>query len=129
MGGRAGSGCVSGPPVDCSGAACADGSDGATSRMSGRAPDNRLVHFAADFTRVDGAVPRPGDMVEVEVTYGAPHHLVADGPVLAVRRTRAGDAWERRTAEPAAPKGVALGMPTVGRPEPLPPVVDACSVR
>ena len=24
---------------------------------------------------------RPGDMVEVEVTYAAPHHLVADGPV------------------------------------------------
>ena len=28
-----------------------------------------------------------------EVTYAAPHHLNADGPLLAHRRTRAGDAW------------------------------------
>ena len=45
---------------------------------------------------------RPGDMVTVEITYAAPHHLVADGPVLDVRRTRSGDAWEARTAAPAA---------------------------
>ena len=38
----------------------------------------------------------------VEVTYAAPHHLVADGPVLAVRRTRSGDAWEARSAGRAA---------------------------
>ncbi|WP_436698197.1 tRNA (N6-isopentenyl adenosine(37)-C2)-methylthiotransferase MiaB [Nocardioides sp. BYT-33-1] len=93
--------------------------DAATRRLSGRAPDNRLVHFEADFTRIDGE-PRPGDMVTVEVTYAAPHHLVADGPVRALRRTRSGDAWERRTAEPVAPKGVGLGMPSVGVPAPLP---------
>ena len=52
---------------------------------------------------------RPGDMVEVVITYGAPHHLVADGPVQSVRRTRAGDAWEARTAPPP---GVPLGLPT-----------------
>ena len=46
---------------------------------------------------------RPGDMVTVEITYAAPHHLVADGAVLAVRRTRSGDAWEARTAAPSAP--------------------------
>lgn len=102
--------------------------DAETARLTGRARDNRLVHFAADLSQVDGAVPRPGDMVEVEVTYGAPHHLVADGPVLSVRRTRAGDAWERRTAAPAAPAGVALGMPGVGVPAPLPPAVDGCAV-
>jgi tRNA-2-methylthio-N6-dimethylallyladenosine synthase len=88
--------------------------DAATHRLSGRARDNRLVHFA-----VDPAVPapRPGDMVEVEVTYAAPHHLVADGPVLAVRRTRSGDAWEARTSAPAAAStAVGLGMPTVGAP-------------
>ena len=45
-------------------------------------------------TSPDRASVRPGDMVTVEITYAAPHHLVADGPVLAVRRTRAGDAWE-----------------------------------
>ncbi len=85
--------------------------DGATHRMSGRARDNRLVHFVPP---VDEIV-RPGDVVEVEVTYAAPHHLVSDAPVLAVRPTRSGDAWEARTAEPVRP-AVGLGMPTVGAP-------------
>jgi tRNA-2-methylthio-N6-dimethylallyladenosine synthase len=58
-------------------------------------------------------------MVEVTVTYGAPHHLVADSPVHAVRRTRAGDAWEARTHAPQQ-TGVALGLPGVGVPAPLP---------
>ncbi|PRY02659.1 tRNA (N6-isopentenyl adenosine(37)-C2)-methylthiotransferase MiaB [Allonocardiopsis opalescens] len=84
-------------------------------RMSGRAPDNRLVHFAAG-----EEPPRPGDLATVEVTYGAPHHLVADGAPLAVRRTRAGDAWAARQGAPAARPSVTLGMPAVGRPEPLP---------
>jgi tRNA-2-methylthio-N6-dimethylallyladenosine synthase len=49
--------------------------DGETARLSGRARDNRLVHFAVP----DGAErPRPGDVVTVGVTYGAPHHLVAE---------------------------------------------------
>jgi len=96
--------------------------DAATHRLSGRAPDNRLVHFtplAADGSTLE---VRPGDMVEVVVTRAAPHHLVADGPVVSVRRTRAGDAWERRTAPQAAPAstGVSLGLPTIGVPEPLP---------
>ena len=55
--------------------------DAATHRLSGRGRDNRLVHF-----NPEGAPGvRPGDMVVVEITYAAPHHLVADGPVL--RRT------------------------------------------
>src|SRR3954447_1192273 len=67
--------------------------DGATHRLSGRARDNRLVHFSVP----DGAErPRPGDFVEVEVSYGAPHYLVADGAAPQIRRTRAGDAWQRR---------------------------------
>ncbi len=94
--------------------------DAATHRLSGRARDNRLVHFAADFSRVDADSVRPGDMVTVEVTYAAPHHLVADSPIQSVRRTRAGDAWERRTTSPTAPSGVGLGMPTIGVPPPLP---------
>jgi tRNA-2-methylthio-N6-dimethylallyladenosine synthase len=57
-------------------------------------------------------------MVRVEITYAAPHHLVADGPVLSVRRTRAGDAWEARTSAPKPTVG--LGMPAVGVPAPLP---------
>lgn len=91
--------------------------DAATHRLSGRAPDNRLVHFNPD--GAEGV--RPGDVVTVEVTYGAPHHLVADGAVLSVRRTRSGDAWERRRGggAPETP-GVSLGMPAIGVPSPLP---------
>jgi len=86
--------------------------DERTHRLSGRARDNRLVHFVPG----DGA-PRPGDLVEIEVTYAAPHHLVADGPVRAVRRTRAGDAWAaRQGATDPASKGVLIGMPSMGAP-------------
>ncbi|MGO4420827.1 MiaB/RimO family radical SAM methylthiotransferase, partial [Streptomyces sp. MCAF7] len=86
--------------------------DGATHRLSGRAPDNRLVHFA----RPEESV-RPGDVVTVDITYAAPHHLLAEGPARGVRRTRSGDAWERRTAaEEKKPAGVMLGLPTVGAP-------------
>jgi len=118
--------------------------DGESRRVSGRAADNRLVHLAlparlagADgdvdarlADEVDPELPRPGDLVEVDVTYGAPHHLVADsaleGGTFRVRRTRAGDAWARReraraglapeehshgTSAPAGP--VVLGLPTV----------------
>src|SRR5204863_10175763 len=77
--------------------------DARTGRMSGRARDGRLVHFTA----ADGV--RPGDVVETVVTRAAPHHLVADGPLLAHRRTRAGDAHEAGT-RPSTP-GVLLGMP------------------
>jgi tRNA-2-methylthio-N6-dimethylallyladenosine synthase len=96
--------------------------DAATHRLSGRARDNRLVHFTdpggADGAEATHDVIRPGDMVEVEVTYAAPHHLVADGPVLSVRRTRAGDAWEARAAQPTGrPAADGLGMPTLGAPQ------------
>ena len=96
--------------------------DGATHRLTGRARDNRLVHFAAPGA---GASPvRPGDAVEVEVTYAAPHHLVCDAPVLSVRPTRAATAWLARAAP--EPVGVALGMPTLGVPAP-PPAADGPS--
>ena len=88
--------------------------DDVTARLSGRAPDNRLVHFRAPDSDVVGPV-RPGDVATVEITYGAPHHLVADGTVRTVRRTRAGDAWEARQTRPAS-LGVSLGMPAVGQP-------------
>ena len=74
--------------------------DAATARMSGRARDGRLVHFAPGNAQV-----RPGDVVTTTVTGAAPHHLLADGAVLSHRRTRAGDLH----AEPAP--GVGLGMP------------------
>ena len=66
------------------------------------------------------------DMVTVEITYAAPHHLVADSAIRSVRRTRAGDAWERRTSAPPAASAVGLGMPSVGVPAPLPPAANAC---
>jgi tRNA-2-methylthio-N6-dimethylallyladenosine synthase len=81
--------------------------DAATHRMSGRARDNRLVHFTPHST-----APRPGDIVTTTVTGTAPHYLLADGEPLAVRRTRAGDAWESGQQPPAASAApVLLGMP------------------
>ena len=94
--------------------------DEATRRRSGRARDGRLVHFAPGPA---GAAIRPGDVVEVRVDYGAPHHLVADGGVLTHRRTRAGDAHETGTR----PGGTALGLPAFGAP-PV-PVVTGCATR
>ena len=90
--------------------------DAETARLSGRGPDNRLVHFAAP-----SQVVRPGDRVTVEITYAAPHHLVADGDVVDVRRTRSGDAWEARQAGSSSNGSVGLGMPGLGAPAPRPP--------
>ncbi|WP_407318247.1 tRNA (N6-isopentenyl adenosine(37)-C2)-methylthiotransferase MiaB [Isoptericola halotolerans] len=128
--------------------------DGASHRLSGRARDNRLVHLAlpsgvlpdgatladrpaglddprlAGAAHLDPRLPRPGDMVTVEVTRAAPHHLIADsavdGGTYAVRRTRSGDAWVQREktrlgggedehshGAPAPDGPVVLGMPTL----------------
>ncbi len=84
--------------------------DAATARMTGRARDNRLVHFAPS----DAAV-RPGDVVTTVITRAAPHHLVADGTLLNVRSTSAGDAWAVDNRAARAP-GVLLGMPQVRAP-------------
>jgi len=60
------------------------------------------------------------------VTQAAPFHLIADSPdgaPLRIRRTMAGDAWDRAEAEAcgvpshsgtAAGGAVSLGMPTLG---------------
>ena len=85
--------------------------DTATARMSGRARDGRLVHFAPG----DAAV-RPGDVVTTIVTDAAPHHLIADGGVLTHRRTYAGDAHEAGRR----PRTVGLGMPGLGQPDAVP---------
>ncbi len=81
--------------------------DPATARMSGRARDGRLVHFAPGDADV-----RPGDVVTTVVTGAAPHHLIADGAVLTHRRTRAGDAHQTGQR----PRTIGLGMPGLGRP-------------
>ena len=100
--------------------------DAGSERLSGREPGNRLVHFTVP---AGEAAPRPGDMVTVDVTHGAPYHLIADsgiaGGTYSVRATRAGDAWERAAggehshgdgcgtgaAAPAGP--VTLGLPSI----------------
>jgi tRNA-2-methylthio-N6-dimethylallyladenosine synthase len=92
--------------------------DASTARMSGRARDGRLVHFAPGDRDI-----RPGDVVTTTVTGAAPHHLIADADVLDHRRTRAGDAHEagRRVST-----NVGLGMPGVGAP-PAQPVTTGCA--
>ncbi|MGO2658902.1 tRNA (N6-isopentenyl adenosine(37)-C2)-methylthiotransferase MiaB [Mycetocola reblochoni] len=70
-----------------------------TRRLSGRAEDSRLVHFELP---ASADLPRPGDVVSVTVTEAAPHFLLADlGPDgrLPIRRTAAGDAWDRAQAD------------------------------
>jgi tRNA-2-methylthio-N6-dimethylallyladenosine synthase len=64
---------------------------------------------------------RAGDVVQVHVTYAAPHHLIADGTPVSHRRTRGGDAWEAlqdkgMPAMPSASPAVGLGMPGIGVP-------------
>lgn len=98
--------------------------DAETHRLTGRAQDNRLVHFELP----EGSErPRPGDVVTVTITHAAPFHLLADavdGAPLRIRRTRGGDAWDRAQSEscavPAAPaagggapRAVSLGLPTL----------------
>jgi tRNA-2-methylthio-N6-dimethylallyladenosine synthase len=98
--------------------------DHETSRHTGRARDNRLVHFRSD------AGVRPGDMVTVEITAVAPHHLISDISPMAYRRTPAGDRWEASQGRvEVRPGSVGLGMPSIGAPEPLPvPEVPACAL-
>ena len=84
-----------------------------THRLSGRARDNRLVHVSVPDE--PQARPRPGDMADVIITYAAPHHLNADGGLLALHRTRGGDAWQDRRSAPGR-SAVDLGIPSVGAP-------------
>jgi tRNA-2-methylthio-N6-dimethylallyladenosine synthase len=78
--------------------------DADTNRLSGRARDNRLVHFEVPDSE---AKPRPGDVVTVTVSQAAPYHLIADGGSYQVRRTAGGDAHDRRELE-------SCGVPPVG---------------
>jgi tRNA-2-methylthio-N6-dimethylallyladenosine synthase len=78
--------------------------DAERGRMSGRTEDFRLAHFSFD----SGDIPRPGDVVNVEITEAAPHFL--SGEALSTRRTRGGDAYELLTAERKS-EPLLLGMP------------------
>jgi tRNA-2-methylthio-N6-dimethylallyladenosine synthase len=90
--------------------------DAGTGRRSGRARDGRLVHLDVSSLARDDITVRPGDIVQTEITYAAPHHLVADGPVRSYRPTRAGDAWQQGQESPRSSSAVSLGLPTVGVP-------------
>lgn len=112
--------------------------DQRSSRLSGRARDGRLVHLAVpegtdmlitpEGEAADARMPRPGDLVTVDVTHAAPHHLIADSAVdggrYELRRTHSGDAWARRRVAAlatekeveeasGAPVAVSLGMPSL----------------
>ncbi|MGV3016448.1 tRNA (N6-isopentenyl adenosine(37)-C2)-methylthiotransferase MiaB [Rothia sp. 88186D007BW] len=89
-----------------------------TGRLSGRTRDQRLVHF----TVPEGCqTPRPGDLVTLPITEAGSFHLISDPTAdqYSVRRSRAGDAWDRAQADscgtgttqvPGSP--VSLGFPT-----------------
>ena len=76
--------------------------DAATNRLSGRARDGRLVHFSVP----QGVLaPRPGDLATVTVEESGPFHLIADPKTandIVIRRTIAGDAWDRAQAASCA---------------------------
>ncbi|MCP3427235.1 tRNA (N6-isopentenyl adenosine(37)-C2)-methylthiotransferase MiaB [Rothia sp. AR01] len=90
-----------------------------THRRSGRTRDQRLVHFSVP----EGAEqPRPGDLVTLRITEAAPFHLIADPADgdYSIRRSRAGDAWDRSQLEScgageAKPGTTSLGMPSIPR--------------
>ena len=89
--------------------------DSNTNRMTGRAKDNRLVHFEVP---EGGEVPRPGDLVTVQVSRAAPYFLIADsleGSKYQVRRTAGGDASDRAAAESCSTGKVNLGIPIRAR--------------
>ena len=102
----------------------AEGSkDSDTHRLSGRAQDSRLVHFEVT---PHSEIPRPGDVVTLTISDAKPYYLLADsadGSPLTIRRTTAGDAWDRAEAEscgvpvtagPVSGAGrVSLGLPTL----------------
>ena len=76
--------------------------DDRTNRMSGRARDFRLVHFEVPAGQEP---PRPGDLVTCTITEAAPYHLIADltdASQYSMRKTIAGDAWDRAEAASCA---------------------------
>ncbi|MDZ7577548.1 MAG: tRNA (N6-isopentenyl adenosine(37)-C2)-methylthiotransferase MiaB [Candidatus Nanopelagicales bacterium] len=77
--------------------------DGSTSRVSGRARDNRLVHAL----RPEGVTLAPGDVVSATVTLAAPHYLVADKDVSVT------DPFPQATVCGDPSSVTEIGMPTV----------------
>lgn len=90
--------------------------DDRTNRMSGRARDFRLVHFEVPSGQ---EAPRPGDLVTCTITEAAPYHLIADltdASNYSMRKTIAGDAWDRaEAASCAVPEVDAHGLQSSGK--------------
>lgn len=95
-----------------------------THRMTGRARDGRLVHFAPE-GNLEGDI-RPGDVVHTRITEAKPFFLIADSGITEHRRTRAGDMSAAGEVPTTAPIGVGLGLPSIGRPPQPTTPVDAC---
>ncbi len=100
-----------------------------THRLSGRARDGRLVHFAPvgpDGKDLTDEI-RPGDVVHTTVTDSGSFFLLADAGVRSHRRTKAGDMAQLGQTPTTEPVGVGLGLPRIGRPAPAPAGAgDAC---
>ena len=90
-----------------------------THRLAGRTQDMRLVHFSVP----EGCeAPRPGDLVTLPITEAGSFHLISDPTAeqYSVRRSRAGDAWDRAQADSCGTGttqvsggAVNLGFPTL----------------
>lgn len=79
--------------------------DAASDRVTGRCEDNRLIHL-----NPGGHTIKPGDFVTTQVTYAAPHHLLAEEAPLSVEsRSASGQNCESDQAG----LGVSLGMPAM----------------
>lgn len=93
--------------------------DNSRHRLTGRARDNRLVHFT---TPQNQPQAKPGDIVTTTVTAAAPHFLIADATTqqnYKTRHTPATKAWERSQTETCTPQTpqnntpINLGLPTI----------------
>ena len=86
--------------------------DAETHRLTGRAEDNRLVHFEV---HRGSDVPRPGDVVTVTITHAAPFHLLADDPTgrrcASVARAPATRGIARRPSRAPCPPRRATAAP------------------
>ncbi len=82
--------------------------DDSTGRLTGRARDNRLVHFNGDGQDIE-----PGDFVVTEVTRAAPYHLLADGAPISVDRSAREFAVSCGASSGGQePGAVSMGMPS-----------------
>ena len=95
--------------------------DGATQRLSGRAPDNRLVHFARPEERSVRVTSSPWTSPTPRRTTCLPR--ARPGRAAHPSGRRVGEAQRRRGGET---RGVMLGLPNVGAPPPVPAPAAGC---